>query len=176
MSAPDGNVALRLAQALPPVADWVSLQPGLQGIIPQLYRVKRFNGDVFIDVHFDSQPGMYEFWPLEEGPDQKVADDYPLLTAFYDAPRDRWLRGDWYGLRFLTRLANGEVCPARYETDTCRLAVPTDWRWPELYERALVLASGRLPERSGEWLIYRAITPQALEVLSQKVVLQLKED
>ena len=170
------NVAVQLASALPRITDWVAKRTGVQGIIPPLYRVKQFNGDDFVDVTFDAQPGLYQFWPLEEGPDRRRSNGRPQLTAFYDAPRDRWLRGDWYGLRFLARLANGEQCAVRYDTRTRRLAVPRDWRWPELYERALVLASGRMPTGSGDWLIYRAVAPDTLEMLAQKLELRLEED
>src|SRR2546428_1873037 len=50
--------------------------------------------------------------------------------------------------------SDGSPCPVLYEPAMGRLAIPLDWRWPELYERVLVLASGQLPVHRNPWLIY----------------------
>ncbi len=59
--------------------------------------------------------------------------------------------------------------------DACALAVLLSWRWPELYERTLVLASGRLPDRSGGWLRFDDIDPRLLETLAKKLRLRVED-
>ena len=115
---------------------------------------------------------MYELWPLE-GPNTRATT--PSYTLFYDPATTRWQQGDWYGLRFLARRTAGERCPVHYDSHSQKLAIPQVWRWPELYERALVLASGHLPSWSKEWLVYEAIGAPLLTVLSGKLGLHLVE-
>jgi hypothetical protein len=64
-------------------------------------------------------------------------------------------------LRFLARSAIG-ACRAFHDEKAATLVVPFPDRWPMPYERALVLASGRLPKRirreDGEaLLVYKGI-------------------
>jgi hypothetical protein len=69
----------------------------------------------------------------------------------------------------------GARATLHYDEDSGQLAIPWGWRWPELYERLLVLASGRLPRLRGPWLVYDAITPQVLDVLTTKLDLDIGE-
>ncbi len=167
------DAAVRLARALPPVTEWAKYLQQLPGLIPSLFDMKRFDGQQFVDVAFAHQTGLYELWPMEVGGKGAIK---PKYTILYDARQDRWLRGDWYGLRFLAHYADGEYSCVRYQHATRQLAIPEAWRWPELYERALVLASGRLPFREGPWLIYDGIEPVMLDMLETKLGLLHERD
>jgi hypothetical protein len=135
-----------------------------------MFNVKRFDGCTFVEDIFDERKsGFYELWPLEA---HQSAANRPKYVLFYDAVKRRWLRGDWYGLRFLALQSSGAPCPVRYDPPSGRLAIFEDWRWPELYERVLVLASGRLPNYNQRYLIYDSISPQLLSELNAKLNLQ----
>lgn len=99
----------------------------------------------------------------------------PEYTLYYDEDTQRWLRADWYGLRFLARYEAGQSCPVQYGSTTSQFAVPLEWRWPELYERALVLASGRLPRRQSGWLIYDGVGRELVDALRGKLRLDVEE-
>lgn len=165
---------LTLARLLPPLEGWKeSLEP-LQGIRPHNYLVKRFDGVAFSEVIFSGRTGLYELWP-PDGRAARGADLRPEYTLYYDEVRQQWLRADWYGLRFLARYEAGQSCPLRYRSTTNQLAVPSKWRWPEVYERALVLASGRLPSYRDGWLVYESIGAELAEELWAKLRLSDEE-
>jgi len=67
-------------------------------------------------------------------------------VAYRDEAGGGWVCGDFYGLRFLARVSLG-LCRAAYREEQHQLVVPAADRWPMPYERALVLASGLLPQR-----------------------------
>lgn len=163
------NAAERLANLLPPIEVWPDTLQVLPGITPYMFDVRRFDGSGFVDEVFEGKSGFYELWPPAGGGQPPRA---PKYTLFYDAKQDRWLRGDWYGLRYLALWLEGESCEVRYDQGAGHLALPQDWRWPELYERVLVLASGRLPVHREGWLIYEAISSHLLDVLRTKLHLQ----
>jgi hypothetical protein len=168
-----GAVAQRLADALPHLTEWMNMLTPLDGIKPSLYACKRYKGAHFVDYNFDETSGFYQLWKADEKPSRFAR---PVYTLFYDEQSRRWLRGDWYGLRFLDLNEQGQSCKVRYNPANFQLAIPYDWRWPELYERALVLASGRLPRRSRNWLIYEAITPHLIATLKPKLRLELEDE
>jgi hypothetical protein len=169
-----GQAALQLAEALPSLDAWKQTLEALQGIRPHNYIVKYFNGDGFTEANFTGASGLYELWPMEDRGRVKAGIG-PQYTLFYDASASRWLRADWYGLRFLARYDAGQSCLVQYKSTLSQLAVPIDWRWPELYERALVLASGRLPTRRSGWLIYDAISTELFDKLRNKLQLSNEE-
>lgn len=166
------NLDNRLARLVPPLNDWMNKLEKLDGILPHMFTVKRFSGISFVeDTFHQGKSGFYELWALE----RSALSNRPQYILFYDAVGNRWLRGDWYGLRFLALQLSGSPCPVRYEPSTCRLAVPKEWRWPELYERVLVLASGQLPIYRNSWLIYDSIGPDLLNILITKLNLNKEE-
>jgi hypothetical protein len=168
-----GNAALHLARIVPTLAEWKRTLESVPYFSPYQYQAKRFAGAGFIEADFDKRvSGLYQFWPLKQ---HTSTSDRPEYTFFYDAEYEQFLRGDWYGLRFLARHTSDEECSVVYEAASQRLAVPWDWRWPELYERVLVLASGNLPASRDEWLIYDAITPEILTELMPKLSLEYEE-
>jgi hypothetical protein len=168
-----GNAALRLAQILPALVEWKRTLDVLPHFSPYQYQPKRFSGTDFVDADFDQRiSGLYQFWSLKQ---HASASNRPEYTLFYDAEHEQFLRGDWYGLRFLARQTRDTPCPIVYESASGKLAIPIDWRWPELYERALVLASGTLPTHHKEWLIYESIPPALLAALIPKLNLECEE-
>lgn len=168
------QLALKLAEALPSLDGWKQTLEPLQGIRPHNYLVKRFNGGSFAEANFTGASGLYELWTMEDR-GQGRADIRPQYILFYDSSESRWLRADWYGLRFLARYDVGQSCPVYYKPSVSQLAVPVDWHWPEIYERVLVLASGRLPSRRDGWLIYDAISPGLFDELRVKLRLSNEE-
>jgi hypothetical protein len=174
-----GNVAYRLAERLPSIEKWMDTLQPLPGLSPHQFSViKRFTGKTFDDEPFDeTKSGLYELWRDEPPtPAHSFSSVRPDYTLFYDAAQQRWLRGDWYGMRFLALQLNYENCPVHYDPSAAQLAIPQDWHWPELYERVLVLASGRLPHYNNDWLIYEAISQRILDALVPKLNLEIQGD
>jgi hypothetical protein len=136
----------------------------------ELYDWRRYEDGMFVDAHVDG-PGFYEAWPRDS---RGGAPARPAFRLFYDAARDRWLAGDWYGLRYLALVQRGQPRPARYNWLSASLAIAEEARPPELYERALVLCSGRLPERRGPWLYYHDVESAVLDTLAAKLHLDLE--
>jgi hypothetical protein len=168
------QAGMNLARVLPPLDEWKRSLETLQGIRPHAYTMKCFNGNGFAEVNFSGKSGLYELWPLEGSSTGRMA-IRPEYVLYYDAVGDRWRRADWYGLRFLARYDAGQSCPVQFRTTLHQLAVPIDWRWPEIYERAMVLASGRLPGCRKGWLIYDNVGIELFEELRHKLRLSEEE-
>lgn len=167
------RAALRLSQVLPSLTDWKHTLEVLPYFTPYQYQAKRFDGSRFVETDFDKRVnGFYQFWMRKQN---TSASDQPACTLFYDAECERFLRGDWYGLRFLTLQTSGRACPVTYYPSSSRLAIPQHWRWPELYERVLVLASGKLPVVLDKHLVYESISPSILSELKTKLNLDCEE-
>jgi hypothetical protein len=162
--------ANRLAEALPPLEHWQATLSTVPVPHPELYHVRRFEGEDFIDTTVHGS-GFYELRPRESKSLRTPRSTY----LFYDDARDCWLAGDWYGLRYLARVRAGQQCPAHYDFLSARLAIPVTWRPPELYERALVLCSGRLPGRWNNWLYYDNVDVSIATVLTTKLHMGLDE-
>lgn len=101
-----------------------------------------------------------------------------VTLGFFDDRANRWICGDYYGLRFLARVRHGN-CRAALRSQTNQLVIPLTDRWPLPYERALVLASGALPNRvrteQGETVLsYQGITRPLAERLSVLLDLELE--
>jgi hypothetical protein len=161
------EAALILARLLPPITGWIELLEPWRALQPSLYDCARFDGDRFIEEPFLGKSGFYELRE-PQGPGAGVA--VPPTHTFYDADRHVWVRADWYGLRFLSRIAEGQRCPIRWDPATQLCTIPSDWRWPEMYERVVVLASGRLPSfPDPKRIVYGGITSSLLAVLADKI-------
>lgn len=101
-----------------------------------------------------------------------------VTLGFFDDRDNRWICGDYYGLRFLARLRHSR-CRAAFRSHTNQLVIPLSDRWPLPYERALVLASGALPQRirteQGDTVLsYQGITRRLAEKLSILLDLELE--
>jgi hypothetical protein len=163
-----GEVSSQLARILPDIATWKQSLRSLQGIVPSLYEWKRFDGNNFVSCISPSETGMYQMWTTETS-------DRPRYTLFYDQESNSWRQGDWYGLRFLGLQHNDQQCVAHYDFVTGRLAILVSQRWPELYERALVLASGRLPTYQDSWLLYENVGLEVVCQLTDKLNVKWEE-
>ena len=175
----DGGVtAKRLAELLPGLHEWKdSLQP-LPGLSTTSYHVEKWQEDDFLPCDtvrerngvYDAEAGMYR---LSRDEDRTVR----TLTMFFDPPTQRWLRGDWYGLRFLALEAGLGGVSAVHNSRHGQLLIPESQRWPLLYERAITLASGLLPQRalSPGWLSYSRIPLDLAQMLCGKLNVDLME-
>lgn len=163
-----GRASSQLAEILPNLATWQQSLRGIQGIVSSLYEWKRFDGNNFVSCISPSETGMYQMWTTETSA-------HPRHTLFYDQESDWWLQGDWYGLRFLALQHNGQECIARYNIATGCLAILVSQRWPEIYERALVLASGRLPAYQSSWLLYENVGFKVARQLTEKLNVKCEE-
>jgi ribosomal protein S10 len=161
------DAPLTLARLLPSTTGWIELLEPLRALQPSLYDCARFDGDHFIEEPFIGKSGFYELRE-PQGPGVGVA--VRPTHAFYGADRHVWVRADWYGLRFLSRIADGQRCPVRWDPATQLCTIPSDWRWPEIYERVLVLATGRLPSfPDPRRIVYGGVTSSLLAVLADKI-------
>ena len=161
-----GNVANQLADILPDLEKWESQLQNLQGIVPSLYNWKLFDGKNFVDCSLPEKTGMYQMWDMEENSCLR-------MTLFYNSETNTWRQADWYGLRFLALHYSNQSCIARYDSTTASLAIPSSQRWPQLYERALVLTSGKLPSynrtEQNLWLIYENVPLNIVQTLTTKL-------
>lgn len=162
-----GNASIKLAEILPNIDTWQQNLRNLQGIVPSLYEWQYFDGHKFVDCVSPKEKGLYQY--------KREANNNISGTVFYDKPNDKWLQGDWYGLRFLA-LHNQDIS-VHYDKTKESLAIPLEQRWPEIYERALVLASGLLPryQRTEQswWLVYEGISLELATQLTDKLGISL---
>ncbi|HEX2094451.1 MAG TPA: hypothetical protein VHG28_18750 [Longimicrobiaceae bacterium] len=153
------DAAARLATVLPTFEEWKGALVRLRGVVPALFDVRRLEGEAFIPAPFDGQSGFYELWPRTR--EDRQDPEHPHLVAYYDGDSREWLRGEWYGLRFLA--SAGHDVPFEYDAASKRVACLRGHRLPEIYERALVLSSGLLPRLENGWLIYDSVEPAVAE-------------
>jgi hypothetical protein len=168
------NVAQKLAEILPSLVQWKSNLKPLQGIVQSLYDWKCFQNGDFVECPLPEKTGMYQMWDRE-------SKNAPRHTLFYEQDIDTWRQGDWYGLRFIALYYCQHDLIANYNPETLQLAIPHCQRWPELYERALVLASGLLPkyhktDQQNRWLIYENISLDLAHQLTQKLNVNCQEE
>ena len=155
-----GTTSSRLAEVLPNLNEWKDSLQQLPGLSAAVYHIERWSGVDFQtcdtvyerDGVYHGEPGMYR---LRRDGDRSGR----TLTLFFDVSAQRWLRSDWYGLRFLASEAEQEHVEVIYDLENGELLVLASQRWPLLYERALTLASGLLPGRTDNpnWLSYPRI-------------------
>jgi hypothetical protein len=108
--------------------------------------------------------GMYQLTRTEP---------YPwTLVVYFDAQRQRFLRSDWYGLRFWARKTANLACRAFWRSRI--LAIHDDERWPLLFEKAIVQATGLLSDRNGKWLRYSDVPESLASLLCQRLGVELK--
>ena len=171
-----GATSALLADILPDIDGWKDTLKAV-GIIPATFNiVERWDGGEFRlcdtlhkrnDGRLIGESGMYRF-SRQSDPTGRTP------TEFFDEPSQKFLRGDWYGLRFLSV----ESPSAVYDAENGALLIPDSQRWPLLYERALTLASGLLPDRADNaaWLLRYPNLPRSIaETLCRKLNVNLTE-
>lgn len=146
-----------LAVALPGARDFAALLDKLGSVSPQRPKLRKFDGQRFTDAVFRGEDGFFEL-PLPEGRTQHA--------LHLDGT---WRSGEFFTLRFLALQAAGLLGTWRYAEAERELAIRHEERLPELYERALVLCSGLLPEQREGWLVYADVPPRVAQTLGEKL-------
>lgn len=165
-----GRAAERIAGVLPDIDAWHRTLQRVP-VHPEMYDLRHHDGNGFRDVAMLKDDGLYEFY--ERGALDGPTKGDPAFSLYHDAKHGEWYRGDWYGLRFLADVRREQSVTACYDLAARQLAVFRDQRWPELYERAAVLASGRLPQVDGPWLLYDGISPELVAALAERLHLDI---
>ena len=169
--------ALQIANVLPDITEWMlSLpryhRPSLQGG----ENLQRFSGvewthsnDLFeTDLGYQGPSGLYRLLAQEN--------ERPLWTAFYHQTHEIWLRADLSALKFIAIfMDNPSTLQAVLKPDTGDLRIPFSQRWPLLYEKVLVLASGWLPTIINSYLYYPQVGQNLAQTLCNKLHITLKE-
>jgi hypothetical protein len=171
-----GTTSEKLAAVLPDLVGWQDILARIEKLNPYNYEIERWAGGRFSpcqdigerDNIYTGETGMYRLRHKATG---------VSMTLYFDRVGQRWLKGDWYGLRFLTYHIAGTRCEVVHETRRNEMRMPLAQHWPMLYERALVLSSGFLPDRTRntEWLVYRDVPATLSNTLAHKLNVSVKE-
>ena len=174
-----GATSTQLAALLPYLNEWKDSLQSLDNLKVTSYGIEKWQSGSFqtCDTVYDrdgiyyGEPGMYRI-SLEGDRTGRN------MTLFFDEPAQRWIRGDWYGLRFLSLEAGPARMEAVYDSGAGEFLIPASQRWPLLYERVLTLASGMLPGRTAnpDWLSYPRIPLDLAKVLCRKLNVNLMEN
>lgn len=164
------EISLKLAEILPNLKTWQHNLKPLDGIVVSNYKIQYFdvNKNDFVECIYPSGSGMYSL----SSPEGK---NNFSRSLFFDRETELWLQADWNGLRFLAIQYQGISCQAWYDSKTKYLAIPKKQQWPEIYERALVLASGHLATYQDGWLLYRNVSKKIVCLLSNKLNINWEE-
>ena len=172
-----GCVASRMAARLPMFDAWFDRLPVWDEVDLHRFDIFRYEPD------FDSfEPTdavhltplhMHRFVFDHNGRSQAT-------LAIKEPESGSWRCGDYYGLRFASRKALRR-CQAMFRAEGNQLIIPATDRWPMPYERALVLASGLLPQqvRSDEevsLLVYDQVTEAFAESMCGLVGVELERE
>jgi hypothetical protein len=171
-----GEAPVKLATILPDLAAWQDSLTRIEKLNPYSYEIERWVSGTFSPCQeiserhnvYTGEPGMYRLT-------HKVT--RVGMTLYFDQAGQRWLKGDWYGLRFLAHQSAGARCAAEYDISRGEMVIPLAQHWPLLYERALVLCSGFLPSRikdSGA-LVYNNVPANLSRVLADKLNVSVEE-
>ena len=164
------NPAGKLADVLSCFKEWqdtLDVDPDIQ---PHQYSFKIYNGtDFVVPSERGLKPGLYEATRLDG--------HYPVpTTTFYDG--SNWVRGGFYDLKWLAIKNSGKPMNVRINKEGS-LGVPIFARWPLLYERPLVLASGKLPRKINidgiDALVYESVGLDIAGVLAEKLEVKIEE-
>lgn len=163
MQAKGYSITLTQPKTILDIATWYNNLSVVQGLLPHQFRLKRFDGQDFIDCTFQRETGFYQFF-------RQDGDSQPQYSFFYDQDTDQWVQGDWYGLRFwATHQADRDRIGTFYNPETRRFFIQLSQRLPETYESRLVMSSGLLPSYHRGWLIYAGISAELASTLYQSL-------
>ncbi|MDE0323789.1 MAG: hypothetical protein OXN27_07675 [Candidatus Poribacteria bacterium] len=173
-----GTVSVQLAQLLPGLEGWKDILSAINKLSTTTYNIEIWNGRRYIQCdNFSERDGKYcgdsGLYRLT-----KQAENNPYqVVLYFDEPNQRWLRGDWYGLRFLAYNSARRYFEVKYDSCANEVLILVEEHWPLLYERALVLASGMLPVRDNNfrWLKYTNITNELVQLLAEKLNIIIRE-
>lgn len=174
-----GIASVELAELLPNLEGWKDILPDIGKLSTSSYDIEFWNGNQFTQCNefyerhgrYFGESGVYRLTKREEN------NPYQIIL-YLDEPHQRWLRGDWYGLRFLSNDATQRNFEVRYDSNTHEMLIPFEERWPLLYERALVLASGMLPvvlPGNSRQIKYSGVSNGLVELLTDKLNVSIME-
>ena len=173
-----GTVSVQLAELLPDLEGWKDILPAIDRLSTTTYNIEIWNGRKYIQCdnfyerngRYCGDSGLYRL--------TKQAENNPYqIVLYFDELNQRWLRGDWYGLRFLAYNSAGQQFEIKYDSSANEILIPSEEHWPLLYERVLVLASGMLPVRDNNfrWLKYTNISNELVQLLAEKLNITIGE-
>jgi hypothetical protein len=159
----------KLASVLPSYSEWMASLPVDPDIAVHRYSFKIYDGQGFVKENDTTMPpGLYEA-TRNEG-------QFTPKVVFFDGTR--WLSGAFYDLRWLMIKSKGQKINAIINKAN-ELFIPEMSRWPMIYERPLVLASGKLPRREKygdmDVLIYESVGRELAQKLADKLGIDLQE-
>ena len=173
-----GTVSVQLAQLLPDLEGWKDILPAIDRLSTTTYNIEIWDGRRYIQCdNFYERNGRYVGDSGLYRLTKKAESNHYQIVLYFDEPNQRWLRGDWYGLRFLAYNSAGQQFEIKYNSSANELIIPFEEHWPLLYERALVLASGMLPVRDKNfgWLKYTNISNELVQLLAEKLSITITE-
>jgi len=167
--------SLMLADILPDLAGWKELLPFVDRLDINNYSLEKWENDRYYQCdnfyynegRYEGQPGLYRL--------TQNAGNYSL-NLYFDYSKQRWLKGDWYGLRFLDICNCSQKPKVFYNKNKLYLSMRQNQRWPMVYEKAIVLSSGLLPEinTQNNLIIYRDINGEVPIKLANKMNINLE--
>jgi hypothetical protein len=168
-----GIASVKLTEILPGLEAWKAMLTRIDKFITAHYVVERWDGDQYIPYTFVEGAAESGLYRLTRGEGKAAY----RLVLYFDQEHQRWLKGDWYGLRFLTLHSTNVNFEAIHNQQTNELFIQAEQRWPLIYERALVLASGLLPTKADnpKWLRYQDIPKELAQSLANKLGVHLEE-
>jgi len=157
-----------MASAVPDFDTWLGSLRSEPDIEPHRYTLRLYDGQYFREYEGSAQPGFYEVERIEGEASKK--------RVLYDGKC--WIGGGYYDLRWSAKRIGGAAMEVWIEPDGT-LLVPEAERWPMLYERPLVLSSGRLPATrvigSHDVLVYELVGKVVAGLLTEKLGIKLME-
>ncbi|MCE7948030.1 MAG: hypothetical protein DYG88_11435 [Chloroflexi bacterium CFX4] len=163
-----GTAGERLAAILPDLDSWCHTVLTEISVASDRFKLEKWNGrDFEISGEPSTETGMYRLSDLVN-PESDICYYY-----YFDADRNCWFQGDWYGLRFLANHHLGIQAEFTYKLELRQLYAPSAAHIPDLYERSLVLASGKLPSPADGGLVYENINEALAKTLCSKLYAQL---
>ena len=175
-----GPASLNLATVLPDIEGWKRILPMVDRLNIHNYSIEKWEDDEYCpynsffqrEKRYEGQSGLYRLT-------QKNSKYSYNLNLYFDYERQHWLKGDWYGLRFLSAYGEGKDLKAHYDYEKSCLIVQNSQCWPLVYEKELVLASGKLPKfiPKKRLQLYYEIPAELSNLLAKKlnVSLEVKE-
>lgn len=172
-----GAVSISLGMLLPEIEEWRESLTPIEKLNTTTCSIERWDGK-----QYSACPDFYQRGDLYVGESglyrltRGEGTSTHRMTLYFNNENQKWVKGDWYGLRFLVYKHAGIECEAVYHQLHNELMVPSIERWPMLYERSLVLASGRLPSRTADkdWLSFSGVPEQLAVLVSDKLGVSLR--
>jgi len=157
-----GRSDLKIASALPDLSSWEQSLPVLK-IIKGHYTFEQWVENKFQPIELPKETGLYRLTHVS------TRFEHPQFTLFYSSKSDTWRKADWYGLRYLMMRRTGASSLFRYDHKLKRLCIAQENRPPDIYERSLVLSSGRLPLSWNDQVIFGDVSDTLAHMLSNKL-------